>query len=515
MKRVSVAWALIAAVCSCVTATAKASESASFEVFETPILELQAAQTAGKVSARGLVEAYIARIEAYDRAGPKLNSIVAINPRAIEEAEALDRERAQRGPRGPLHGIPVLVKDNFDVAGMVTGGGSIALATLRPAQDAFQVERLRAQGAVILGKTTMHELAAGISTESSLTGTTRNPYDPTRLPGGSSGGTGAAVGASFAAAGLGTDTSGSILIPSAFQNLFGLRPTRGLASRGGVLPMSSSQDVAGPMARTVTDLAILLDATVGRDPRDPASVDAHRWVSKSYRETLKPGGLKGVRIGVVRSLFGTSAEDKELGELVLAALDSMKAQGATLVEIDLSTVTKQLMGSETTEYEFKFDLANYLHATPDAPVNSLSQILDRGLYGKPLESRLRSWNKPDVLSTPKYREVLALRANLRSAVLDTFREHRLDVLAYPGVSRKPAIIGTSQPGWGAGCQLSPATGLPQLAMPVAFSKEGLPVGMALLARDFAEHTLLAVAYDWERTRKPRHAPASVPPLKSR
>ncbi|MBL8268560.1 amidase [Steroidobacter sp.] len=514
MKQAWVACAFVAAVCSGVTATARASEtSAGFNVYETPIVELQAAQTAGKVSARGLVEAYIARIEAYDRAGPKLNSIVALNPRAIEEAEALDRERAQRGPRGPLHGIPILVKDNFDVAGMVTGGGSIALATNRASQDAFQVERLRAAGAVILGKTTMHELAAGITTESSLTGITRNPYDPTRLPGGSSGGTGAAVAASFAAAGLGTDTSGSILIPSAFQNLFGLRPTRGLASRGGVLPMSSSQDVAGPMARTVTDLAILLDATVGRDPRDPASVDSRRWVPKSYREALQPGGIKGVRIGVARSLFPTSADDKEAVDLVLAALDALKAQGATLVEVELPLSSKQLMGSETTEYEFKFDLANYFHASPAAPVESLSQILDRGLYGKSLESRLRSWNKPEVLSTPKYREVLALRAKLRNEVLETFREHRLDVLAYPGVSRQPAVIGTSQGGWGAGCQLSPATGLPQLAIPVAFSTKGLPIGMALLARDFAEPTLLTVAYGWEQSRKPRRAPSSVPPLK--
>ena len=513
MKKTPAARAfLAAAIIGAAAAGVSRAAADGFEVYEKSILELQAAQTAGKVSARGLVEAYITRIEAYDPAGPRLNSIAALNPRALEEADALDRERARKGPRGPLHGVPILVKDNFDVVGMATGGGSIALATLRPEHDAFQVKRLRAAGAVILGKTTMHELAAGITTQSSLTGITRNPYDPARWPGGSSGGTGAAVAASLAAAGLGTDTSGSIQIPSSFQNLFGLRPTRGLTSRGGVMPMSSSQDVAGPMARSVTDLAILLDATVGRDPSDPASVDARRWIPKSYRDALQSGGLEGVRIGVERSLFGDAEQDREVADIVLAALAVMQAQGAELIEVSLPILSERLVESETTEYEFKFDLAGYLRAHPGAPVGSLSEILERGLYSKALERRLRSWNTPQVLDTPRYREVLALRATLREAVLDAFREQRLDALAYPGTTRKPALIGTSQGGWGAGCQLSPATGLPQLAVPVGFSAEGLPVGMALLGLDFAEPVLLKLAYAWERSQRLRRAPAGTPAL---
>ena len=233
-------------------------------MFEQSILELQAAQTDGRVTSRGLVESYLARIRAYDQAGPRLNAVVILNPAAVDEADALDRERAATGPRGPLHGIPVLVKDNFDAVGLPTSGGALGLATLQPVADAYQVKRLRDAGAVILGKTTMHELAAGITTISSLTDQTRNPYDPTRVPGGSSGGTGAAVGASFAAAGMGSDTCGSIRIPAANQNLVGLRGTQGLSSRTGVMPLSSTQDIAGPLARTVTDLAIMLDATVGR-----------------------------------------------------------------------------------------------------------------------------------------------------------------------------------------------------------------------------------------------------------
>lgn len=506
MTRIS---ALVACGLMMVGATATA---AGFEVREKSILALQEAQASGQVNARGLVESYVARIEAYDRAGPRLNSIVVINPSALADADALDAERKQRGPRGPLHGIPILVKDNFDVSGMRTGGGSIALATLQASRDSFQVEQLRKAGAIILGKTTMHELASGITTQSSLTGITRNPYDPERWPGGSSGGTGAAVAASFAAAGLGTDTSGSILIPSSFQNLFGLRPTRGLVSRAGVIPMASSQDVAGPMTRTVTDLAILLDAMVGQDPRDPASVNARRHTPQSYRDSLKPGALKGVRIGVDRSLFGKSADDKEVADFVLAALDTMKAQGAQLVEVSIPILSQKLMDSETTKFEFKFDLANYLGTQSGAPVNSLSQILERGLFGKELESRLRSWDRPLTLDTPEYREVLALRSQLRSAVIEAFRSHRIDVLAYPGISRKPARIGASQPGWGAGTQLSPATGLPQLAVPAGFGADGLPIGLALLGPDFSEPTLLGLAYDWERTRQPRKPPASTPPL---
>src|ERR1044071_490860 len=240
-----------------------------FEVYEQSITDLQSAMSSGRVTSRGLVESYLARIQAYDQAGPRLNAIVMINPRAREEADAMDRERGDRKLRGPLHGIPVLIKDNYDTADMPTSGGALGLATLQPSADAFQVKKLRDAGAVILGKTTMHELAAGITTISSYTGQTRNPYGLDRVPGGSSGGTGAAVGASFAAAGMGSDTCGSIRIPSANQNLVGLRGAKGLRSRNGIMPLSSTQDIGGPLARTVTDLAIMLDATVGADPADP------------------------------------------------------------------------------------------------------------------------------------------------------------------------------------------------------------------------------------------------------
>ena len=245
--------------------------ASAFDPTERSIADLQTALSTGVVTSRQLVEAYFARIEAYDRSGPELRAFISVNPGALDTADALDRERQDGRVRGPLHGIPVAIKDNFDTADMPTTGSSIALATHQPARDAFQVEKLRAAGAIVIGKTNLHELAAGILTVSSLGGYTRNPYDPSRNPGGSSGGTGAAVAASFAAAGLGSDTCGSIRIPAAFNNLVGLKPTMGLSSRAGVIPLSLSQDVAGPLARSVDDLAIMLDATVGPDARDPAT----------------------------------------------------------------------------------------------------------------------------------------------------------------------------------------------------------------------------------------------------
>jgi Asp-tRNA(Asn)/Glu-tRNA(Gln) amidotransferase A subunit family amidase len=286
---------------------APAPSRALFEVHEQSILDLQAALAAGRVTSRGLVESYLARIAAYDQAGPRLNAVVVLNPRAREDADQRDRERAAGGTTfGPLFGIPVLVKDNYDTTDMPTSGGALGLATLQPTADAFQVRKLRAAGAVILGKTTMHELAAGITTISSLTGQTRNPYDLFRVPGGSSGGTGAAVAASFAAAGMGSDTCGSIRIPAANQNLVGLRPTRGLSSRSGVMPLSDTQDVAGPLARTVTDVAVMLDATVGPDPDDAVTAAGGSHVPPTYRAALEAGRLKGARIGVLRTLVGTA-----------------------------------------------------------------------------------------------------------------------------------------------------------------------------------------------------------------
>ncbi len=481
-----------------------------FEVHERSILELQAAQVEGRVTSRGLVDAYLARIAAYDQTGPRLNAIVVLNPRAREEAETLDRERAQSGPRGPLHGIPVLVKDNYDTVDMPTSGGALGLAMMQPAADAFQVKRLRAAGAVILGKTTMHELAAGITTISSLTGQTRNPYDLMRVPGGSSGGTGAGVAASLAAAGMGSDTCGSIRIPAANQNLVGLRPTRGLSSRTGVVPLSGTQDEAGPLARTVTDLAIMLDATVGADPDDAITAEGAGHVPKSYRDTLTAGRLKGARIGVLRGLFGSAPEDEEVSELTRKALDAMKAQGAEVIDVVVPGMDDLLRDSSVIADEFKFDLAAYLARHHNAPVKSLGEIIERGLHHDALDQTFRLRNAPEKKETEHYRQALLKRRALRVAVETALETQRVDVLAYPTLRRKPTLIGEAQAG--TNCQLSSTTGLPAISMPAGFTADGLPVGLDLLGPAFSEPALLGLAFSWEETAKPRRAPFSTPPL---
>lgn len=481
-----------------------------FEVHEQSILDLQAAQTAGKVTSRGLVESYLARIQAYDQAGPRLNAIVLINPRAREEADALDRERADKGPRGPLHGIPVLIKDNYDTTDMPTSGGALALATLQPAADAFQVRKLRSAGAVILGKTTMHELASGITNISSLTNQTRNPYDLYRTPGGSSGGTGAAIGASFAAAGMGSDTCGSIRIPAANQNLVGLRGTHGLSSRSGVMPLSSTQDIAGPLARTVTDLAVMLDATVGADPADPITKESAGHIPKSFRDALVDGGLKGARIGVLRSLWGTAGEDDEVAGILRKALDGMKAHGAEVVDVAVPGLDDLLRESSVIADEFKFDLMAYLAKHPNAPVKSLGEVIERGLHHEALDANFKLRNTPEKRETEHYRQAMVKRRAARAAVLATLEEQRIDVLAYPTLRRKPASIGDPQ--IGSNCQLSATTGLPAISIPGGFTTDGLPIGLELLGGAWTETTLLKYAYAWEQAARPRRAPFSTPPL---
>jgi amidase len=481
-----------------------------FDVFEMSILDLQAAQTSGRVTSRGLVESYLARIAAYDQAGPKLNAIVVLNPRAREDADALDKERASRGPRGPLHGIPVLIKDNYDTKDMPTSGGTLALAGMQPVADAFMVKKLRDAGAVILGKTTMHELAAGITTISSLTDQTRNPYDLMRTPGGSSGGTGAAIGASFAAAGMGSDTCGSIRIPSSNQSLVGLRGTQGLSSRTGIIPLSSTQDIGGPLARTVTDLAIMLDATVGADRSDPVTADSAGHIPKSYRDSLKADGLKGARIGVLKTLWGNAPEDDDVGNTLRRALEQMKTEGAEIIEVSVPGFDDLIRDSSVIADEFKFDLADFLANEPNAPVKSLGEIIDKGLHHAQLDQTFRLRNAPEKKETEHYRQAFIKRRALKMAVMATLEEQRITALAYPTLRRKPALIGEGQ--IGTTCQLSATTGLPAISMPGGFTADGLPVGLELLGSAWSEGELLKLAYAWEQSAKTRRSPFSTPAL---
>lgn len=509
MRRRSLGWEAAAAR-AVHPALAPPSPGRTVQVAEASIPELQSAMARGRTCSAELVTAYQARIAAYDDVGPRLRSMLYLNPDAQAVAEALDRERAEQGPRGPLHGIPVVVKDNFDTADMPTTGGSPALAGHIPARDAFQVHRLRAAGAVILGKANLHEMASGITSVSTLGGQTRNPYDLARNPGGSSGGTGAAIAASFAAVGWGSDTCGSIRIPAAANNLFGLRPTKGLSSTAGMIPLSRSQDVAGPLARTATDLALALDCTIGPDPADPATRVVRGRPRPRFVAALDARALRGARIGVLSALFAHDAEGAEIGTVIRGALHAMGSSGAAVEEHPIPRLNELLDGTCVIVHEFKWDLWDYLAAHPSAPVRSLSEILERGLFHPVVEERFRMRNLPQRRETAAYRAARARRSALRAAVLLHMDTHRLDALAYPSLHGKPAPIG--QAAGKENCQLSAATGLPALSVPAGFTADGLPVGLELLGRPLDDARLLGFGFALEQAIHPRRSPASTPPL---
>ena len=490
-------------------AGAAPSTARSVEVVERTILELQAEMAAGRTTARDIAAAHLARITAYDKQGPAINALIAINPRALEDADALDRERRERGPRGLLHGIPLVIKDNYETIDMPTTGGSVALAGFKPGRDAVQVAKLRAAGAVILGKTNLHELAAGIITISSLGGQTRNPYDLARTPGGSSGGTAAAVAASFAMGGMASDTCGSIRIPAANNNLFGLRGTLGLSSRTGIIPLSHTQDIGGPLARTVTDLALLLDATVGDDPADAVTAGGRDRRPKSFRDGLSAGTLKGTRIGVLKNLFGAAPEDAEVSGIVRKALDDMQAQGAQLVDITIPGLDEVVDRSSLINLEFKTDLMRYLAQFPNAPVRSLQDILDRGDFHAALEAtfKLRNAAVPD---PEEIRQVQARRQALVGMVNAAFDEYRVEALAYPTLRRRPVVVEETQRG--TTCQLSASTGFPAMAMPAGFTTDGVPIGFELLGPAWSDARLLALAFAYEQATRPRRPSPTTPPL---
>ncbi|MES2176296.1 MAG: amidase family protein [Gemmatimonadota bacterium] len=486
------------------------SNGATDIVYEASIPDLQAAMNAGRLTSLALVDAYLARIAAYDHRGPSLNAMIALNPNARSEASRLDGERRSGKFRGPLHGIPIILKDNYSTTDMPTSAGSIALAGLRTGFDAFQVQKLRDAGAIILGKSNMHELAAGITSISSLGGQTCNPYDPDRNPGGSSGGSGAAIAASFAAVAMGSDTCGSIRIPSAVHNLFGLRPTKGLSSISGIVPLSHTQDVGGPLARTVTDLAITLDATIGADPADSATRLLDGKPLPRFVASLDSASLRGARLAVLTAHFGTEADDQEGARVVRAALERMKARGAVVTDVVIPSLDSLIGAAGVIDYEFKFDLRDFLATIPSAPVKSLTEILERGLYHTALDVAFRRRDAMGTRDSDAYRAALARRKVARDLVAAFLDSNRYDALVYPTMRRKAALI--NEPQRGANCQLSAVTGLPALSMPAGFTPDGLPIGLEMLGRPLADARLLALAYDYEQSVHPRRAPSTTPPL---
>lgn len=492
------------------SATVPVSASGQIEVAEASIDQLQAAMTTGSATAVQITEAYLARIRAFDRAGPALNAITWINPDALAEAASLDRERTESGPRGPLHGIPIILKDNYDTSSGPTTAGTLALATNVAPDDAFQVARLRQAGAVILAKANMHELASGITTISSIGGQTLNPYDLVRNPGGSSGGTAAAVAASFAAVGWGSDTCGSIRIPAAQNDLVGLRPTKGLSSIDGIIPLSHTQDVGGPLARTVRDLAISLDATIGPDPADPATAILDGRTLPAFVDALDAAALAGARIGILEEYFGDDPEDAAAGRLVRAAIDSMVAAGADTVTVSVPGLDTLISGSGLIGHEFRWDMLDYLATTSTAPVASLDEIVASGLVHEALLDRMKARLRTESRDSDEYRTAYARRGPLREAVEAEMNRLSVDALVFPTLRRPPALIG--EPQRGSSCSLSANTGLPSISVPVGFTDSGLPIGMEMIGRTLDDARLVAMAFAFEERTDHRRSPWSTPAL---
>jgi amidase len=492
-------------------------QARQIELLEATVPQLRAALTAGTVTSRDLVSMYLARIDAYDQRGPALNAISVTNGNALTEADARDAERRAGTPRGALNGIPVIVKDNYDTADLQTAAGSRALAGWVPPDDAFLVKKLRAAGAVIIAKSNMHEFAYGITTLGSLFGQTRNPYALDRNPGGSSGGTGAAIAANFAAVGMGSDTCGSIRIPASHNSLVGLRGTQGLASRSGIIPLSSTQDIGGPIARTVTDLAIVLDATVGYDPADPQTAASVGNIPKSYTDYLQLTALRGARVGLLTDLLGTDPVDAEVAAVVRGAVEEMKGQGPEIVEVSIPDLTELLRdranGFLLIRQDFKFDLNAYLAAHPSAPVRTLEEVLASGKFHPAVETQLRNSQAVESRGTQEYLAHIVKRNVLREAILQAMADSRVEALAYPTIRRKANLIGEMQ--MGTNCHLSANSGLPAIVVPGGFTADGLPVGVELLGRAWSEPQLIKFAYAYEQATRHRRPPASTPALDRR
>ena len=464
-------------------------------VVEATITDLQRGMTDGRFTALDLTRAYLARITAYDQQGPALNALIRVNPAAERDARAMDAERRAGKVRGPLHGIPVIIKDNYNTVDMPTTGSSLALATFTPREDAFIVWRLREAGAIIVGKSNLHELAAGITNVSSFGGKTRNPYDPRRCPGGSSGGTGAAIAASFAVVGWGSDTCGSIRIPAAFGSLYGLRPTTGLVSRSGVIPLSHTQDVIGPLARTVTDLAIALDITVGRDTADDATAVLDSRLPPRFVASLNKDALRGKRLGVLRNYM--TGTDGDIADSIRSAARAMGALGAEVIDVTIPNLDSLIAGSGLIPFEFKWDLMDFLAKFPDAPVHTLREIIERGLHHEALDGTFRIRDSVSTRDSDRYRAAQAKQVALRARLVAVFDSLKLDGLIYPTMQRRPALVG--EPQTGTTCSLSSHSGLPAISLPAGFTDDGLPVGLEMMGKPFEDAALVAMAYAFEQS----------------
>lgn len=477
------------------------------------VADVHAAVDAGALTYERLVQLYLRRVEAYDRNGPRLRAVIEINPRAAETARALDEERRTRGRRGPLHGIPIAVKDNVDVRDLPSTGGSVIFAGNVPAYDATVVRKLRDAGAIVLLKTNMDELALNSQGFSSLGGQTLNPYDLTRNPGGSSGGTAVAVTAAFATLGIATETGISIRGPASNCSLVGIAPSRGLVSRAGAIPISYTQDRIGVHAKSVMDATHLLACIKGFDP-DDLSTAASLGQTMSL-DAVGETGLRGRRMGVLRDLFRQGDEFAEGNAVVESRLKVLAAEGAVLVD-DLST-GEDLVGLmpalRVNNYELQTTFDAYLHRRgPTRPVTSLKELIATGKYVATLTTRFKeTMEAGDPERNQEYLRRLGVQRRLQAALVATMDRHQVEAVVYPVKSLGAPVIGEPDSG-SRDNAISSTTGLPAVVLPAGTTNTGLPLALELLGRPFSDATLLQLAYGLQQADNARVTPATTPSL---
>ena len=502
---------------------AEGREQQSFTYEEASIAGIHAAMQEGRVTSRMLVEHYLRRIGAYDKRGPAINSIITINPDALNRADALDSMFKQGGLTGPMHGIPVIIKDNYDTHDLPTSAGSLSLINSVPLNDAWQVRKLREAGAIVVAKSNMYEFAFSPyeTVGSALPGHTRNPYALNRVPAGSSGGTGAAIAASFAVVGLGTDTGNSIRGPSSHNALVGIRSTLGLTSRDGIVPLFLDHDVGGPMARSVADAAAVLTVIAGYDPRDTITSAARDIGHGDYRDYLDSNGLDGARIGVMRQLSNREGADSAVLTLFDEALSDMRQAGATIIDPltlpELDMLVPPVEGDSLPVWcsRFEEDLNAYLSTLgDDAPYRTLQEIYDSKQFHPQLAPDIEYFLEQ---APPDENEdciaSIAGRERLRKSVLALFDEQNLDALVYPSWSNPPRLIGDMNSPHGDNSQhLSPHTGFPAITVPMGYVDEALPAGLQFFGKAFAEPTLIKLAFSYEQATQHRRAPPTTPPI---
>ena len=519
-------FASVIAVAAALCGTSSPASARSVEFDQATIAELNAAFAAGTLTAEKLMEMSLARIAAYDRSGPKLHSIITLNPKAMDEARALDAERKAKGPRSPLHGIPVVLKDNFDTVNLPTSGGSVILEGSMAPDDAYVVKKLRDAGAIILAKVNLGEFANG--SQSSLGGQSLNPHDLTRTPAGSSGGTGVAIAAGFATLGLGTDTGGSIRGPSSVNGIVGLKPTHGLLSRNGIIPLALSLDTGGPMARSVSDVAVALGIMTGVDPADDATKKSQGKFEKDYTKFRKADALQGARIGLARDFMGA---DPDVDWVVDNAIAAMKRAGATVIDVRYPKwflTASDGMVSVMVPSEFQSQINDYLKTTGPKYPKTLAELVQRNseyvAMGKdgagPNATRWRLLRDRDLpaapMTDPSYIAIRDYFLPMTRALMDgIIAKDKLDAIVYPTGIRRPAqIAATNNPTGGppSPTGIANLSGFPDLIVPAGFTTDDLPITISFFGPAFSEAKLLALGYSFEQSTHAIRRPVNTPAL---